>query len=160
MILNRADNRLIGAIKSTAWRLRSRAVFGTVMFHRLQRRWWWLGLWRLRICLSAKRAHGKEKSAKNYQRNNHSLCMVFLRRGFYHQCSLASSRVGRQNGAMNLIIRCPQCPNIQQGTSVPIDRLKELLNSGEPVTVIGLQCGHTWALSDAEVESIRKLLAA
>jgi hypothetical protein len=53
-----------------------------------------------------------------------------------------------------LVIMCPQCPGIPQGTSVPIERLKELLDSGEPITVIGSQCGHTWKLSDLEMKNL------
>jgi hypothetical protein len=59
-----------------------------------------------------------------------------------------------------LVIRCPQCPNIEQGTSVPIDRLKRMLESGEDITVMGSQCGHTWKLSDLETKSLRAAVAA
>jgi hypothetical protein len=59
-----------------------------------------------------------------------------------------------------LIIRCPQCPDIQQGTSVPREKLQQMLDSGEDITVMGSQCGHTWKLSNAEVKSIRDAMAA
>jgi hypothetical protein len=58
-----------------------------------------------------------------------------------------------------LIIRCPQCPGIEQGTSVPIEKLKQLLESREGVTVMGSVCGHTWKLSDDELKSLRKAIA-
>lgn len=59
-----------------------------------------------------------------------------------------------------LIIRCPQCPAITQGTSVPIDRLKKMLDSGEDITVMGSVCGHTWKLSKEEIKNIRAAVAA
>jgi hypothetical protein len=59
-----------------------------------------------------------------------------------------------------LILRCPQCPDIKQGTSVPLDKLKQLLDSGEKITVMGSKCGHGWALSDEEVKKLRDYLAA
>ena len=59
-----------------------------------------------------------------------------------------------------LILRCPQCPEVQQATSVPSERLKQMLETGEEITVMGSRCGHTWALSDQERESIRKAMAA
>lgn len=57
-----------------------------------------------------------------------------------------------------LTLRCPQCPDIQQGTSVPLDRLKRMLESGEEVTVMDSQCGHIWSLSEGEIQGIRKAL--
>jgi hypothetical protein len=39
------------------------------------------------------------------------------------------------------------------------ERLKELLDSGEPFTVMGSQCGHVWPLSDAEVDGLNYLPA-
>lgn len=59
-----------------------------------------------------------------------------------------------------LIVRCPECPHIQQGTSVPIEQLRQMLNSGEDITVMGSICGHTWKLSDAEIKSLRNADAA
>jgi hypothetical protein len=59
-----------------------------------------------------------------------------------------------------LILYCPQCPGIQQGTSVPLEKLKQLLDSDEKITVMGSVCGHVWALSDEEVKSTRKHFAA
>jgi len=58
-----------------------------------------------------------------------------------------------------LVIRCPQCPGLDQGTSVPRERLKEMLATGEDITVIGSKCGHTWPLSEQEKGSIHKALA-
>jgi uncharacterized Zn finger protein len=57
-----------------------------------------------------------------------------------------------------LIIRCPQCPDLEQGTSVPRDRLKEMLETGKEITVMGSECGHVWQLSDQEKQRIRKML--
>lgn len=59
----------------------------------------------------------------------------------------------------NLILHCPQCPDIQQGTSVPREDLKRMIETGEEITVMGTVCGHVWPLSAQEVESIRKALA-
>jgi len=60
-----------------------------------------------------------------------------------------------------LIIYCPQCPDTgAQGTTVPLDKLKRLLESGEKITVMGSKCGHVWALSDEEVRSLRDHVAA
>jgi hypothetical protein len=52
-------------------------------------------------------------------------------------------------------IRCPLSPDIVQGTTLPIDRLKQMLESGEDITVIGSICGHTWKLSDLELKNLR-----
>ena len=57
-----------------------------------------------------------------------------------------------------LIIRCPECPDIQQGTSVPMDKLRKMLESGEDITVMGSLCGHTWKLSEAEIRNLRKAM--
>ena len=59
-----------------------------------------------------------------------------------------------------LVIRCPQCPNVLQGTTVSVDRLKEMLKSGEDITVIGSVCGHTWKLSEVEVQNVRAAIEA
>ena len=59
-----------------------------------------------------------------------------------------------------LVTRCPQCPELKQGTSVPRERLKQMLETGEEITVMGSQCGHVWPISDQEKDSIRKALAA
>jgi hypothetical protein len=61
---------------------------------------------------------------------------------------------------MNILYRCPQCPHIQQGVGLSVERWKQILGSGDPVTVMGLQCGHVWTLSDADVESLRKQLVS
>ena len=61
---------------------------------------------------------------------------------------------------MNVLYRCPHCPDIQQGVGLSIERWKEILNSGEPVTVMGLQCHHVWELPDDVVEAIRQRIAA
>lgn len=58
-----------------------------------------------------------------------------------------------------LVIRCPQCPDIRQGTGVSRERLKQMIETGEEITVMGSQCGHTWPLSDQEKQNIRKALA-
>lgn len=60
----------------------------------------------------------------------------------------------------SLINRCPQCPDVKQGTSVPLDKLKQLLESGTEITVMGSMCGHVWALSEEEVKSLRDHVAA
>jgi hypothetical protein len=60
---------------------------------------------------------------------------------------------------MNILYRCPQCPNIQQGVGLSIEGWKESLNNGEPVTVMGLQCGHVWSLSEEMVNTIRQKIA-
>ena len=60
----------------------------------------------------------------------------------------------------NLVIRCPECPNILQGTSVPREKLKQMLESGEEITVMGSVCGHVWKLSEEESENLRKAIAA
>jgi hypothetical protein len=61
--------------------------------------------------------------------------------------------------SLPLIIRCPQCPGLQQGTSLARERLTEMLQSGEDITVMGSQCGHVWSLSTLEKENLRKFLA-
>jgi hypothetical protein len=43
---------------------------------------------------------------------------------------------------------------------VPLEKLKQLLGSGEKVTVMGSMCGHVWALTDEEVKSLREHVAA
>jgi hypothetical protein len=65
-----------------------------------------------------------------------------------------------RRNSMNVLYRCPQCPDILQGTGISNEKWKELLDSGLPITVKGLQCGHVWKLSDIETESIRKQLAS
>ena len=60
---------------------------------------------------------------------------------------------------MDILYRCPQCPRIQQGVGLSVERWKQILESGDPVTVMGLQCGHVWALPDADVERIRQGIA-
>lgn len=62
--------------------------------------------------------------------------------------------------SLPLVIRCPQCPDVQQGTSVPIERLKQMLESGEDISVIGSACGHVWKLSAVEVQNLRNAVAA
>ena len=59
----------------------------------------------------------------------------------------------------NLALHCPQCPHVQQETSVARERLKQMIDNGEEVTVLGPVCGHVWPLSKEEVESIRKAFA-
>jgi hypothetical protein len=59
-----------------------------------------------------------------------------------------------------LIVRCPRCPDIHQGTSVPLQRLQEMLKSGENISVTGGVCGHTWDLSSEELKNLRKTFAA
>ena len=59
----------------------------------------------------------------------------------------------------NLILHRPECPDIQQGTSVPHEDLKREIETGEEITVMGTVCGHVWPLSAQEIESIRKALA-
>lgn len=39
-----------------------------------------------------------------------------------------------------------------------MDRLKKMLDSGEDITAMGSQCGHTWKLSEAEVKSLRSAM--
>jgi hypothetical protein len=60
----------------------------------------------------------------------------------------------------NLLVRCPQCPDLVQGTSVPRERLQQMLESGEEITTIGSICGHVFPLSAEQIESIRKAMAA
>ena len=60
---------------------------------------------------------------------------------------------------MNILYRCPQGQSIQQGVGLSIERWKESLNNGEPVTVMGLQCGHVWSLPEDVVNSIRQKIA-
>jgi uncharacterized Zn finger protein len=58
-----------------------------------------------------------------------------------------------------LVIHCPQCPDLQQGTGVSRERLKHMIETGEEITVMGSQCGHVWPISDQEKQNIRKALA-
>ena len=60
---------------------------------------------------------------------------------------------------MNIFYRCPKCPEIQQGVGLSGERWEQILGSGDPVTVMGLQCGHVWALPDVAVENIRQQIA-
>lgn len=57
-----------------------------------------------------------------------------------------------------LVIHCPECPNIQQGTSVPRDKLRQMLESSEEITVMGSICGHVWKLSQEELKKLRMRL--
>jgi hypothetical protein len=57
------------------------------------------------------------------------------------------------------VIRCPQCPEIFQGTSVPRESLEQMLETDEEITVMGSQCGHVWPISDQEKQNICKALA-
>jgi hypothetical protein len=59
----------------------------------------------------------------------------------------------------DLILHCPQCPDIRQGTRVTLAKLKEMLHSGE-VSVIGGVCGHSWNLSAEELKGLRAAVAA
>jgi hypothetical protein len=59
---------------------------------------------------------------------------------------------------VNLIVRCPQCPDIKQSTAVPRERLKQMIEAGKKITAFGSICGHRWALSDEEKQSIREAL--
>ena len=61
---------------------------------------------------------------------------------------------------VSLVSRCPQCPELKQGTSIRRDRLEQMLETGEEITVIGSQCGHAWALSDQEKQNLREAIAA
>jgi hypothetical protein len=61
----------------------------------------------------------------------------------------------------NLIIYCPRCNDGRpQGTSVPLEKLKHLLDSGEPITVMCDKCRHVWPLKEDEVKSLREHVAA
>jgi hypothetical protein len=61
--------------------------------------------------------------------------------------------------SLSFLFRRPQCPTIKQGISAPIEHLKQMLESGEEITVIGVQCKHVFKLSDQEVEELRKAVA-
>ena len=58
-----------------------------------------------------------------------------------------------------LIIRCPHCPDYKQSTSVPMEKLKQLLASGEAITVMCNKCGHVFPLTDEEVKNTRAAVA-
>src|ERR1700693_2722923 len=66
----------------------------------------------------------------------------------------------RRNTMVSLVPRCPQCPELKQGTSIRRDRLEQMLETGEEITVIGSQCGHAWALSDKENQNLREAIAS
>jgi hypothetical protein len=61
---------------------------------------------------------------------------------------------------VSLVSRCPQCPELKQGTSIRRERLEQMLETGEEITVLGSQCGHAWALSDQEKQTLREAIAA
>jgi hypothetical protein len=59
---------------------------------------------------------------------------------------------------VNLIVRCPQCPDLRQATSVPRERLKQMIEADDKITAFGSICGHRWAFTDEEKQSIREAL--
>jgi hypothetical protein len=61
---------------------------------------------------------------------------------------------------VSLVSRCPQCPELKQGTSIRRERLEQMIENGEEITVMGNQCGHAWALSDQEKQNLRDAIAA
>jgi hypothetical protein len=61
----------------------------------------------------------------------------------------------RKPMAVELYYRCPRCPDIQQGVTLSDEKLKVLLDSGKQFTVMGLQCGHVWALPEEDIASLR-----
>jgi hypothetical protein len=61
--------------------------------------------------------------------------------------------------SLAFLVRCPQCPTIKQGISTPIARLKQMLEAGEEITVLGLICNHVFKLSAAELEELRNIIA-
>jgi len=61
---------------------------------------------------------------------------------------------------VSLVSRCPQCPELKQGTSIRRERLEQMLETGEEITMIGSKCGHAWALSEQEKQTLREAIAA
>jgi hypothetical protein len=58
-----------------------------------------------------------------------------------------------------LIIRCPRCPDYKQSTSVPLDKLKQLLEAREKITVMCNKCRYVFPLTDEEMKNLQAAVA-
>jgi hypothetical protein len=66
-------------------------------------------------------------------------CSGHLRKRKRHDEAVTlTGTIQLRRNSVNVLYRCPQCPDILQGTGISNEKWKELLDSGLPITVKGL----------------------